>query len=151
MLHRAFSVFLFNHEGHLLLQQRASQKITFPGDSLQIYEILYFFIVVIAYYFFVLWNIILECIIFLKLVLNIKYFTLIHCSQHQCTLTKHWFSCASAYLDAFPPLFHYPCWPRSVSVGWMFGAICLSVPLFVCLFVCLQHNSKNDPKCSSLI
>merc|ERR1712146_202655 len=31
MLHRAFSVFLFNHEGKLLLQQRASEKITFPN------------------------------------------------------------------------------------------------------------------------
>jgi len=30
MLHRAFSVFLFNAHGELLLQQRASQKITFP-------------------------------------------------------------------------------------------------------------------------
>lgn len=30
MLHRAFSVFLFNFEGKLLLQQRASSKITFP-------------------------------------------------------------------------------------------------------------------------
>jgi isopentenyl-diphosphate delta-isomerase len=29
-LHRAFSVFLFNPEGKLLLQQRASSKITFP-------------------------------------------------------------------------------------------------------------------------
>jgi len=35
MLHRAFSVFLFNQEGRLLLQQRAATKITFPGDSLQ--------------------------------------------------------------------------------------------------------------------
>eukprot|EP00056_Hartaetosiga_gracilis_P010854 m.161509 g.161509 ORF g.161509 m.161509 type:complete len:226 (+) comp13402_c0_seq1:738-1415(+) len=31
MLHRAFSVFLFNSEGKLLLQQRADEKITFPG------------------------------------------------------------------------------------------------------------------------
>ncbi len=31
MLHRAFSVFLFNKEGKLLLQQRADEKITFPG------------------------------------------------------------------------------------------------------------------------
>ena len=31
MLHRAFSVFLFNDEGKLLLQQRAMEKITFPG------------------------------------------------------------------------------------------------------------------------
>ena len=30
-LHRAFSVFLFNSEGKLLLQQRAKDKITFPG------------------------------------------------------------------------------------------------------------------------
>ena len=30
MLHRAFSVFLFNSNGDLLLQQRASEKITFP-------------------------------------------------------------------------------------------------------------------------
>ena len=30
MLHRAFSVFLFNSRGQLLLQQRASCKITFP-------------------------------------------------------------------------------------------------------------------------
>lgn len=30
MLHRAFSVFLFNSKGDLLLQQRASEKITFP-------------------------------------------------------------------------------------------------------------------------
>ncbi|KAJ1672494.1 isopentenyl-diphosphate delta-isomerase idi1, partial [Spiromyces aspiralis] len=30
MLHRAFSVFLFNSENKLLLQQRASEKITFP-------------------------------------------------------------------------------------------------------------------------
>ena len=31
MLHRAFSVFLFNSKGELLLQQRADEKITFPG------------------------------------------------------------------------------------------------------------------------
>ena len=31
MLHRAFSVFLFNLEGKLLLQQRSEAKITFPG------------------------------------------------------------------------------------------------------------------------
>ncbi|KAK7109311.1 hypothetical protein V1264_013372 [Littorina saxatilis] len=31
MLHRAFSVFLFNSEGKLLLQQRSDEKITFPG------------------------------------------------------------------------------------------------------------------------
>lgn len=30
-LHRAFSVFLFNSNGKLLLQQRALAKITFPG------------------------------------------------------------------------------------------------------------------------
>ncbi len=30
LLHRAFSVFLFNDEGKLLLQQRATEKITFP-------------------------------------------------------------------------------------------------------------------------
>lgn len=30
-LHRAFSVFLFNSEGKLLLQQRSEAKITFPG------------------------------------------------------------------------------------------------------------------------
>ena len=30
LLHRAFSVFLFNQEGKLLLQQRALAKITFP-------------------------------------------------------------------------------------------------------------------------
>lgn len=29
-MHRAFSVFLFDHENNLLLQQRASDKITFP-------------------------------------------------------------------------------------------------------------------------
>lgn len=31
LLHRAFSVFLFNEEGKLLLQQRAQDKITFPA------------------------------------------------------------------------------------------------------------------------
>ncbi|XP_071101999.1 isopentenyl-diphosphate Delta-isomerase 1-like [Haliotis cracherodii] len=31
MLHRAFSVFLFNKEGELLIQQRSDAKITFPG------------------------------------------------------------------------------------------------------------------------
>lgn len=31
LLHRAFSVFLFNEDGQLLLQQRADEKITFPG------------------------------------------------------------------------------------------------------------------------
>lgn len=30
-LHRAFSVFLFNSENKLLLQQRSLEKITFPG------------------------------------------------------------------------------------------------------------------------
>lgn len=30
VLHRAFSVFLFDDRGRLLLQQRASSKITFP-------------------------------------------------------------------------------------------------------------------------
>ena len=31
LLHRAFSVFLFNPAGELLLQRRADEKITFPG------------------------------------------------------------------------------------------------------------------------
>ena len=31
MLHRAFSVFLFNNNNDLLLQQRSDAKITFPG------------------------------------------------------------------------------------------------------------------------
>lgn len=31
LLHRAFSVFLFNEEGKLLLQQRAKSKVTFPS------------------------------------------------------------------------------------------------------------------------
>jgi len=31
MLHRAFSVFLFNKKGDLLMQRRAMEKITFPG------------------------------------------------------------------------------------------------------------------------
>lgn len=31
LLHRAFSVFLFNSSGRLLLQQRAAEKITFPS------------------------------------------------------------------------------------------------------------------------
>lgn len=31
MLHRAFSVFLFNTQGQLLIQQRSDAKITFPG------------------------------------------------------------------------------------------------------------------------
>ena len=30
LLHRAFSVFLFNSKNELLLQQRATEKITFP-------------------------------------------------------------------------------------------------------------------------
>jgi isopentenyl-diphosphate delta-isomerase type 1 len=30
LLHRAFSVFLFNSEGKLLLQKRSDKKITFP-------------------------------------------------------------------------------------------------------------------------
>lgn len=33
LLHRAFSVFLFDKDNRLLLQQRASEKITFPGQS----------------------------------------------------------------------------------------------------------------------
>ena len=33
LLHRAFSVFLFDSKNRLLLQQRASEKITFPGMS----------------------------------------------------------------------------------------------------------------------
>jgi isopentenyl-diphosphate delta-isomerase len=31
MLHRAFSVFLFNSRGELMLQQRSDEKITFPS------------------------------------------------------------------------------------------------------------------------
>lgn len=31
LLHRAFSVFLFDQNGRLLLQQRAAEKITFPS------------------------------------------------------------------------------------------------------------------------
>lgn len=31
LLHRAFSVFIFNSKNELLLQQRADEKITFPG------------------------------------------------------------------------------------------------------------------------
>ena len=31
LMHRAFSVFLFDSQNRLLLQQRASEKITFPG------------------------------------------------------------------------------------------------------------------------
>ena len=30
-LHRAFSVFLFDSQGRLLIQQRSKEKITFPG------------------------------------------------------------------------------------------------------------------------
>ena len=30
-LHRAFSLFLFNTSGELLMQKRADSKITFPG------------------------------------------------------------------------------------------------------------------------
>jgi isopentenyl-diphosphate delta-isomerase len=33
LLHRAFSVFLFDSKNRLLLQQRADEKITFPGWS----------------------------------------------------------------------------------------------------------------------
>lgn len=33
MLHRAFSVFIFNSEEKLLLQQRSDAKITFPGQT----------------------------------------------------------------------------------------------------------------------
>ena len=32
LLHRAFSVFLFNSQGELLLQKRSSAKITYPGE-----------------------------------------------------------------------------------------------------------------------
>lgn len=31
LLHRAFSVFLFDSKNRLLLQQRAAEKITFPS------------------------------------------------------------------------------------------------------------------------
>ena len=31
MLHRAFSVFLFNKKGELLMQQRSDKKVTFPS------------------------------------------------------------------------------------------------------------------------
>jgi isopentenyldiphosphate isomerase len=34
LLHRAFSVFLFDHDNRLLLQQRAAEKITFPSAFL---------------------------------------------------------------------------------------------------------------------
>lgn len=33
LLHRAFSVFIFNSEEKLLLQQRSDAKITFPGQA----------------------------------------------------------------------------------------------------------------------
>jgi len=33
LLHRAFSVFLFDSSNRLLLQQRAAEKITFPSAS----------------------------------------------------------------------------------------------------------------------
>lgn len=33
LLHRAFSVFLFDEQKRLLLQQRADEKITFPRES----------------------------------------------------------------------------------------------------------------------
>lgn len=33
LLHRAFSVFLFDSKHRLLLQQRATEKITFPGET----------------------------------------------------------------------------------------------------------------------
>ena len=36
LLHRAFSVFIFNSEAKLLLQQRSDAKITFPGTHLSI-------------------------------------------------------------------------------------------------------------------
>ena len=32
LLHRAFSVFLFNNKNELLLQQRSKEKITFPSS-----------------------------------------------------------------------------------------------------------------------
>jgi isopentenyl-diphosphate delta-isomerase len=34
LLHRAFSVFLFDQQGKMLLQQRATEKITFPGTPI---------------------------------------------------------------------------------------------------------------------
>uniref|UniRef100_H0XC08 Isopentenyl-diphosphate Delta-isomerase 1 n=1 Tax=Otolemur garnettii TaxID=30611 RepID=H0XC08_OTOGA len=37
LLHRAFSVFLFNTENKLLLQQRSEAKITFPGGDFPTY------------------------------------------------------------------------------------------------------------------
>jgi len=36
LLHRAFSVFLFDDSGRLLLQQRAASKITFPNVWIQV-------------------------------------------------------------------------------------------------------------------
>ena len=39
MLHRAFSVFLFNKKGELLLQQRSDKKITFPGKVISLHPI----------------------------------------------------------------------------------------------------------------
>ena len=41
LLHRAFSVFLFDSQKRLLLQQRASEKITFPGISLLLHSLTY--------------------------------------------------------------------------------------------------------------
>jgi hypothetical protein len=38
LLHRAFSVFLFDKEKRLLLQQRADEKITFPGESCALFS-----------------------------------------------------------------------------------------------------------------
>ncbi|KAG8229661.1 hypothetical protein J437_LFUL008593 [Ladona fulva] len=32
LLHRAFSVFIFNSKGEMLVQRRSSQKVTFPGE-----------------------------------------------------------------------------------------------------------------------
>ncbi|XP_046383072.1 isopentenyl-diphosphate Delta-isomerase 1 [Ischnura elegans] len=32
LLHRAFSVFLFNSKGEMLMQRRSKQKVTFPGE-----------------------------------------------------------------------------------------------------------------------
>ena len=33
-LHRAFSLFIFNKENQLLMQQRSDTKVTFPGNDL---------------------------------------------------------------------------------------------------------------------
>lgn len=41
LLHRAFSVFLFDSQNRLLLQQRASEKITFPGTHTHLTEYVY--------------------------------------------------------------------------------------------------------------